>query len=237
MPSSVKIFVALVTACALATLGFTLTHDGMQHVTRFAILLLFAVVASRLKVNLPGVEGNVSASLPFLLVSIVELGTAEALLVGLAATLAQCLAGRITARKLVQITFNCSTIALAVAVARETFVLCRLDLIDNVAVAIALATVAYLLTDVLMVSTVIALSEERSVLSTIGEIFTMSLPQFVIGAGVAHLIASFQPSAWQPALAALPVMYVVFWCNRRYFGTRIAPRNASLRAAAAVAGD
>src|SRR5208282_4510216 len=65
--------------------GITAAYAGfLSHTlhTSFALAVLtLAAATSRMKVNLPGINGNMSVNLPFLLVAVVSLSAAEAVVV------------------------------------------------------------------------------------------------------------------------------------------------------------
>ena len=62
------------------------SHD----IVRFLCYLAIAVVSSGLKVNLPGVTGNMSVNFLFILIGIVDMSLAETLAIGCIGTLVQC---------------------------------------------------------------------------------------------------------------------------------------------------
>src|ERR1041385_2440294 len=77
-------------------------HDQL----RFLSFALTAVLASVLKVRLPGVVGNVSLSALFVLIGIVNLSLPETLLIGTISMLVQCY-WRTTGRpRAIQVLFN-----------------------------------------------------------------------------------------------------------------------------------
>ena len=86
-----RAFICTIVATGTLTLGFGLTHWSSRDLAQFVSYLAIAIIASRLKVKLPGISGTMSVNFLFILLGIVELGFAETLLIGCAATLAQCL--------------------------------------------------------------------------------------------------------------------------------------------------
>src|SRR4029077_5497954 len=62
-----------------------------QDLVRFACYFVLSLAASRLKVALPAISGTLSVLFIFILFGIVELSLPEALLIGCAATLMQCM--------------------------------------------------------------------------------------------------------------------------------------------------
>ena len=74
---------------------------------------MIALAASRLKVNLPGIAGTMSVNFLFLLLGVLELSFPEAMALGCAAVVVQCLGDRPIP---IQVAFNVCSTALAIAV-------------------------------------------------------------------------------------------------------------------------
>ena len=64
-------------------------HWQSSDPVKFACYLVAALLASSLKVSLPGIEGTLSVNFLFTLLGILELSLPETLLIGSASTLAQ----------------------------------------------------------------------------------------------------------------------------------------------------
>src|SRR5664279_1098157 len=112
-----KMFIAVTVTLGAWALGHSVWHYQSTDLPRFACYLLVAVLASSLKIQLPGIDGTMSVNFLFILLGILELSLPETLLLGCTATLAQCLFG--TRQKLVpvKIVFNVfSMMANAIAV-------------------------------------------------------------------------------------------------------------------------
>src|SRR3954465_3274205 len=220
MPKSAKFFVAIVTVAALAAFAASLVNATWGHPTQFAILLVVTFIASRFKVSLPGLEGSLSVNLPFVLIAAVHLGMAEAVILGLLSTLVQSISKPMSARKFTQVQFNCATIMLVTAAAQFASV-ATTSLFGASSLAVVAASVAYLAINVGLVGTVMALSTDAPVAGTVGEVFTLTFPHFVIGAGVANLVMSTEKLSWLGAVAGLAVMIGVCASYRRLFAKRV----------------
>src|SRR5260370_7227405 len=85
-----KIFVAATTALGVMVLAIALGHWQSANLLRFSCYLLVAVLASALKVRLPGIEGTMSVNFLFVLLGILELSLPETLIIGCASPLVQC---------------------------------------------------------------------------------------------------------------------------------------------------
>ena len=220
MTNSSKFFIALVSATALVVLAMAIANADWQNPVQFGIMLVITLVASRLKVTLPGLEGNLSVNLPFLLIAAVQFGAAEAAVLALFSTLVQSISAPMSGRKLVQMQFNCATIVLATAAAGMAYSFTSGWFADRDSFPMIAAAAAYLIVNVGLVSTIIGLGDDRSVLGTVGQVFTLSFPHFVLAAGVAYMITSTENMSWHGLVALLPIMFFVYRSYRRYFATR-----------------
>src|SRR3981189_2463843 len=98
-------------------LAHALLHWQSVDLARFVCYLLVAVLASSLKIQLPGIDGTMSVNFLFILLSVLELSLPETLIIGCTATLAQCLFGTQQKRVPIKIVFNVlSMMANAIAV-------------------------------------------------------------------------------------------------------------------------
>src|SRR4249920_3092433 len=86
-----------------------------KNIAQFICYLLIAILASRLKVNLPGITGTMSVNFLFILLGVLELSFAETLILGTAAILVQCFYRDRPSP--IQVTFNLCASAFSIAVA------------------------------------------------------------------------------------------------------------------------
>src|ERR1700758_4671133 len=96
-------------------LAFWHWHSGDP--VKFACYLIAALLASSLKVSLPGIEGTLSVNFLFTLLGILELSLPETLLIEIASTLAQFYWRPARKVKLVQLIFNLSQVTVSSSVA------------------------------------------------------------------------------------------------------------------------
>ena len=83
-------FIAVVVLCGTSVLTYTVLHGSSHSPLKFFCYLVIALVASRLKVNLPGITGSMSVNFLFLLLGVLELSFAETMALGCAAVVVQC---------------------------------------------------------------------------------------------------------------------------------------------------
>src|SRR5450432_194677 len=106
MPFRARLFIAVTAAVGLAVSVLAFAHCHSDDPSRFFSYLLIAVLASRLKVRLPGIDGTMSVNFLFVLLGVLELSLAETLLIGCAAGLAQCLWTPWQPNRVAKIVFN-----------------------------------------------------------------------------------------------------------------------------------
>src|SRR5690348_16372990 len=113
MSVAARVFIAVVAICGTAVLTFTILHGQSSDPLKFFCYLAIALVASRLKVNLPGITGTMSVNFLFLLLGVLEFSLAETMALGCAAVVVQCIDLKRPAP--LQIIFNVCSTALAIA--------------------------------------------------------------------------------------------------------------------------
>src|SRR6202047_3530178 len=109
----IKTFIGAMMAAAVITAGYAGLMSHALH-TYFALAVLaLAAATSRLKVKLPGINGNMSVNLPFLLTAVVNLSAAEAVVVACVSTAVQCWPKKNAKLNPQQMAFNLSMMAFA----------------------------------------------------------------------------------------------------------------------------
>src|SRR6266513_4384682 len=84
-----KAFVGITASVGVVVLAYALLHWQSQDLMRFACYLAVALLASGLKVQLPGIDGTMSVNFLFILLGVLELSLPETLVIGCTASLAQ----------------------------------------------------------------------------------------------------------------------------------------------------
>src|SRR5438309_8644723 len=114
-----KLFITLVVMAGLGTLVYGGIHQSSKNIAEFICYLGIAILASRLKVNLPGITGTLSVNFLFILIGVLELSFSETLILGAVAMVAQCFFP--DRPKAIQVTFNVCAGALSTALAYVAF--------------------------------------------------------------------------------------------------------------------
>ena len=234
----IKTFIAAMMLAAAGTTGYAgLVSHALHNYFALAVLVL-AAVTSRMKVKLPGINGNMSINLPFLLAAVVSLSAAEAVVVACVSTAVQCWPRKDTKFNPQQMAFNLSMMAFASCLASLMFHADRLRGIQwssNI-LELVLATATLFLGQTAPVAAIVAVSEGKAAGQIWWSLAHLSFPYYVVSAGVTTMVQAVSSHmGWGLALAVFPVMYGVHRSYRLYFG-RMAetPRTAALVRSASV---
>ncbi|MBI3478057.1 MAG: hypothetical protein HY010_20180 [Acidobacteria bacterium] len=215
-----KIFIGFMALAAAAISGNAMIQGQGWHPLLAMTLLLAAVGTSRLKMTIPGVTGNMSVNLPFLLLSVIALSATESILIACACAIMQTLPKDGTRVKPVRVLFNVSLMTFSSGAAGLLFHLQALNGMRWVSAPLLMAatTATFFLGQTLPVSVIVALTDGGAVRRIWANIAQMSFPYYVVSAGVTSMLSSAsQHIGWIAALLALPVMVAIYRSYRAYF--------------------
>jgi len=236
-PRKAQAFIALMTTAGLCSTTYGLTHSTTWHVGESLILFAITVAASRMKIKLPGLSGNMSVNLPFLLLAVAELNAIEALAVAVFSTAVQCLPKHAGKLKRVQMLFNLSSTAFATMAGWAVFHLGAHTTWWGGALLLPLAVAGFFLIQTVPVSVMIALTEEGPVHRVWTNIARMTFPYYVLSAGMAFMVITLrQHVGWQLPILLLPVMYGTYSSYRMYFDKEAASLGSQAVLVAHAAG-
>ncbi|MBI4873895.1 MAG: hypothetical protein HY822_04590 [Acidobacteria bacterium] len=218
MPNKAKLYISCVIAAGALTLVAALYQWESAGLPRFLSYLLLAILAATLKVRLPGITGTFSLSFLFVLIGVADLGFAETVAVGCAATLAQSLWHARQRPTLVQVLFNVANLAVSIA---ACFAVSRLALgqlrAENLPLALALAASVFFVANTVLVSGVLALLENKTFMDVWARWFLWCFPYYLAGAAIAGVVSfSSRHVNWQSALLAMPLAYLVYFHYHLY---------------------
>jgi len=220
MPKRAQAFIFLTAAVGTAVIvGSALhweSHDGL----RFFCYLVVALLASGLKVQLPGIDATMSVNFLFILIGILELSLPETLVIGCASGLVQCLWHTKTAPAPVKVIFNVfSMMAPAIALSAFAYHWLAPVLHNSVPLLLIGAACVYFLSNTIPVAVVISLTEGKPLRKTWAESYFWSFPYYLVGAAIAGLISALNRwVGWQTSLLVLPIMYWIYRSYRLYLG-------------------
>ena len=220
MSRRATLFIGTTAALGVSVLAFALSHWQSTDPTRFVCYLLIAVLASGLKIQLPGIDGTMSVNFLFILLGILELSLPETLIIGCTASLAQCLWGAWQKLIPTKVFFNVFSM-MANAIALSYFAYHHLDKVlgQSTPLLLILTALLFFLANTLPVSVIISLTEGKSPRKVWAECYFWSFPYYLVGAAVVFLVGLVNKHAgWETSLLVLPVIYLVYRSYRLYLG-------------------
>jgi len=234
-----KTFIGAMTLAAISVAGYAAYTNHALH-TGFALAVLaLAAATSRMKVKLPGINGNMSVNLPFLLTAIVNLSAAEAVVITCVSTAVQCWPKKNAKFNPQQMLFNLSMMTFASSSASLMFHAGWLNRNEwsSTTLALVLATATLFLGQTAPVAGIVAVSEGKSAGSTWWTLAHLSFPYYVVGAGITSMVQAMSSHlGWGLALAVFPVMYGIHRSYRMYFSQMAESLRPQPAARAAGAG-
>ena len=213
-----KAFIALVIAAGMACLLPAAIHQNSKNIAEFICYLGVAILASRLRVTLPGITGTLSVNFLFILVGIAELSYSEAITLGAISMLAQCFYP--SRPGAIQLTFNICAGSLSTAVAYLVYHSSLVNLlIVNRPLVLCVAASTYFMVNAGCIAVVISFSEGKPLRRILVDCYFWSFPYYLVGAGIAGAIAWFNHAFnWETSLLFVPAIYLIYRSYRLYLG-------------------
>ena len=216
-PASATVFIAAIVMCAAGMAVDGYFRPGSWHVWEFLGLVLVSTVTARLKVKLPGLNSNMSVSMPFLFIAMTRLSLPEMLITAAASVLTQSVPKAPHKFNPVHALFNVSTAVMATGLGWEAFHRAAAVRTNSTACLLA-GCIAYLLASTLPVAGIISLTDNHKPFHTWSEIVHLSFPYYVASAGLASMAMSIAENTTWPLLVGMSlVTFVMYNSYRRYF--------------------
>jgi len=216
-----KTFIGGMVIAAIASTVFASRTSHTSHPAYALALLALAAVTSRMKIKLPGIDGNMSVNLPFLLMAVVNLSAVEAVLIACASTVVQCWPAQRSKFQPQQMLFNVSMMAFATSVASLIWKAGWLARSASASEPLMLlsATAAFFLGQTAPVAGILKVAEGAAMRRVWFSIAQLSFPYYLLSAGTTSLLNPISHHlGWQATLAAFPVMYAIHRSYQLYFG-------------------
>lgn len=213
-----NIYIGLITAAGTAVLAFGLWDWHTTNWARYLFYCGIALLASRMKVSLPGVTGTMSMNFLFVLIAITELSRSETLLLGSLGMLVQCLFYAKQRPKLVQILVSVASVACSAAAAYQVYhePFLRAHALEAPTMLL-LAAATYFVINTFSIAIAIGLTEGKPVWAVWRDSYFWSFPNYLVGAAVAlGMSAVSRWFGWQASLLLLPVVYVIYRSHSLY---------------------
>src|SRR5260370_26534179 len=163
MPSLAKAYIAMMAVVAAAVLSVVLYRWNPENFLRFRLFFAMAVVASAMKIRLPGFKTTISTNIVFILIGIALLSFGETVLIGLGGALVQSLWKTQTRPKPVQGLFNAACLTVCTTAAFWTsHAIPTMLALNSLAAMMVLRACVYGVLNTCLVSLVVSLPEGRS---------------------------------------------------------------------------
>jgi putative nucleotidyltransferase with HDIG domain len=213
-------FIAGLALVATVCLALAFSHWQSSDPVKFVCYLIAALLASSLKMSLPGIEGTLSVNFLFTLMGILELSFPETLAIGLASTLGQFYWKPTRRLKRVQLVFNLSQVTVSGAVAYGAYKIVVLYVLHAAGpLALLLAAIIHFVCNTAATSTIIGLTEDKPIARVWGESHLWLFPYYMVGAAAAGLVHFLNRHiGWQSSLLVLPPIYLMYRSYRLYLG-------------------
>src|SRR5216683_2377863 len=117
MPSLAKAYIAIIAAVATVVLIVVASRWNPENFGHFVLFFALAMLASAMKIRLPGFKTTISTNFVFILIGIALLSFGETVLIGLGGALVQSLWKTQTRPKPVQVLFNAACLTVCTAAA------------------------------------------------------------------------------------------------------------------------
>jgi diguanylate cyclase (GGDEF)-like protein/putative nucleotidyltransferase with HDIG domain len=218
LPFSAKLFIGITILGGLATLVYGGIHQTSNNIAEFICYLGIAVLASRLKVNLPGITGTLSVNFLFILIGVLDLSFSETLILGAISMVAQCFYPE--RPKALQVAFNVCAGSIATALAYLAYHQRLIThVVDSRPILLGLAATIYFIANAGTIATVISLTERRPITRILVDCYFWSFPYYLVGAGIAAIIVWLNHAFnWETSLLVLPAVYLIYRSYRLYLG-------------------
>jgi hypothetical protein len=212
MRGSAKIYIAMIAAVATAGLTVAASRWNPESFLRFLLFFALAMVASTMKIRLPGFKTTISLNFVFILIGLALFSFGETVLIGLGGALVQSLWKTQTRPKAVQVLFNASCLTVCTTAAFWTSHAVPMMLgLNSMAAVMVLGACAYVVLNTGLVSLVICLAEGRALREIWSSCYEWTFPYFLVGAAIAGLASvAGHGTNWGVTLLVAPVMYFVY---------------------------
>src|SRR4051812_39853804 len=211
-----EIAVTAMVCAGVSAIGYAVLHSAISNPMEALALLVVTLIASRLKVKLPGVTGSMSVNLPFILLAAARLSMLEAVAIGCIAGLVQSYPSK-SGFQVSKVLFNTTNLAVTLVLTAMAFS----KALNNpalAALALMVAGVVYMVCNTLPVAGVIRLTEGTSLFAVWGSILQMTFPYFALSTALAAVAYGLSGHLiWELAVAMLPIMALVYNSYRGYF--------------------
>lgn len=213
MPKSAKTYVALVLVAGALVLGLAAKSWSSSNAAEFAAFLGFVLVASTLKVRIPGMTGTMSPNFVFLLVGMAVFSFSQVVAASVAAALLQSIWRPKQKLRLIQVAFSAAALAISSAIAyTASHYMVNALALGSVLSLVILAGAIYLSLNTILVAIVVSLVEGQTFLQVFQRCFEWVFPLFMLGIILTGLISGSLSGAraWQSSALLFPLAFLAY---------------------------
>jgi hypothetical protein len=212
MTTKAKSFVGLTIASGVCLVAYCLAGEARAvSSSAYLVSILLALIASILKVHLPGIKGTISVNFLFILVAIAIFTFSETVLLASTACMVQCLWRAKSRPRIVQVSFNVATLAISSGASYRLSHLFVETPSAHLGVLMAVAASLYFTANTMLISGVLSLVQSKSLFTVWQQCYLWSFPYYLAGAAIAGLaVETNRELGWAMSLLILPLMYLVY---------------------------
>jgi putative nucleotidyltransferase with HDIG domain len=210
-------YIGLIVAAGLAILIHGLKIWDPQDWVRYLAYCAIALIASGMKVKLPGITGTMSMSFLFVLIGVSELGLPRTLVMGCLGMLVQCLFHAKVRPKPIQVVFSVASMACSIEACYYVYNLVSQTGAFEAPLRLLFAASAFFVINTFSIAVVIALTEGKRAWEVWRESYFWTFPNYLVGAAVSWAVGAVSKTlGWQTSLLILPVLYLVYRTHSLY---------------------
>ncbi len=220
MTATAKGYIAAVLLTGYGLLAYSCANWSDVAWAPLALSLVFVVLASPLKVDIPGVVGTLSINYLVSLLAMSVLPLPAMLLVAAAGSLTQCVWRSKATPSVLRTLFSIAGTMLSAGAGFTAFHAPSVRAIsENVALLYFVASLTYFFVNTVLISLVLSLTTEKPAFRHWYENFFFTAPQYLICAVLAWAFSVvFENLGWEVAVLLLPTAYLVERSYRIYLG-------------------
>jgi hypothetical protein len=190
MPKSALIYAWTVIALGAVILAGAVFEWRSSSLAAFSVCLALALFASTLKLRVAGLTQTLSPGFVFVLISVATLSSSETVLIAAGSGLMQCVWRPKSRPTPMQIAFAAGTMAISGAVTHGVaWGLAAMHSADGLALILGVAGVVLLVTNTLIISTILCLVKEAPFETVWRSIQRRAVPYYIAGGLIANVWA------------------------------------------------
>jgi hypothetical protein len=212
MNNKATFYVALTIIAGICLVGYSFALQVQTPSSApYLLAVVLALLASMLKVRLPGITGTISINFLFVLVSTALFTFSETVLLAAVAGLVQCLWRARKRPRLVQLAFNVASLAISGGASYRLSHFLAGSQARHMVSLLIVAAAFYYTANTLMVSGVLSLVQNQSLFAIWQQCYLWSFPYYLAGAVIAGFaVEAGRSSGWLLTLVGLLPMCLVY---------------------------